>query len=144
MTTVEQVSELLGGRKVLGKRPRTQLDFIPLLREGLPYGALEAITKKLDLSIETVSSSLQLARRTLARRKEQGRLGSPESERLVRLAGVATSAMTVLGSLEKATLWLTTHNRALGGVTPLSLLDTDVGARAVEDLLLRIEHGVYS
>jgi len=35
-------------------------------------------------------------------------------------------------------------NRSLGNVTPLSLLDTDLGAEAVTDTLGRIEHGVYT
>lgn len=144
MTTIEQVSELLGGRKVLGKRLRTPLDFIPLLREGLPYEALEAVTGKLEISIEMASASLQLARRTLARRKERNRLDEQESERIVRLADIAARAVVVLGDLDKARRWLITENRALGGVAPISLLDTDVGTRAVEDVLLRIEHGVYS
>jgi len=144
MATIEQVSELLGGRKVLGKKLRSQLELIPLLREGLPYEALEAVTSKLNISIELASSALQLARRTLARRKESNRLDGLESERIVRLADIAAHAVSVLGGMEQATHWLTTPNRALGGVAPITLLDTDVGARAVEDVLLRIEHGVYS
>lgn len=35
-------------------------------------------------------------------------------------------------------------NRALGGERPLALLDSDVGSLAVERVLGRIEHGVYS
>jgi putative toxin-antitoxin system antitoxin component (TIGR02293 family) len=87
---------------------------------------------------------LQLARRTLARRKKSNRLDGQESERIVRLADIAAHAVSVLGSLDKTTQWLTTGNRALGGETPISLLDTDVGTRAVDEVLLRIEHGVYS
>jgi len=40
--------------------------------------------------------------------------------------------------------WLRSRNQALGGATPLSLLDTDAGAEDVMDLLGRIEHGVHS
>ena len=141
---IDIVTELLGGRKVLGRKVNSQLELIPLLREGLPYEAFEAVTGKLDISIEAASTSLRLARRTLARRKEQKRLDGQESERIVRLADIAARAVTILGTLEKAKLWLTNKNRALGSVAPITLLDTDVGSRAVEDVLLRIEHGVYS
>lgn len=144
MTAIEKVSELLGGRKVLGKKLHSQLELIPLLRRGLPYEALESVTDKLDISIEVASVALQLARRTLARRKESNRLDAQESERIVRLADMAARATSILGTVEKAKQWLTADNRALGGATPISLLDTDVGTRAVEDVLLRIEHGVYS
>ena len=144
MTTIERVSELLGGRKVLGKKLQSRLDLIPLLRKGLPYEALQSVTTQLNISIEEASAALQLARRTLARRKDSNRLDAQESERIVRLADIAARAVSVLGSLDNATQWLTTGNRALGGETPISLLDTDVGTRAVDDVLLRIEHGVYS
>lgn len=144
MTAIDKVSELLGGRKVLGKKLHSQLELIPLLRKGLPYEALESVTDKLDISVEVASVALQLARRTLARRKESNRLDAQESERIVRLADIAARATSILGTVQKAKQWLIAGNRALGGAAPISLLDTDVGTRAVEDVLLRIEHGVYS
>ena len=66
-----------------------------------------------------------------------------ESDRAYRLVGIAARAEDVLGSAEKAREWLTRPNRALGQVSPLSLLDTDEGARQVEAVLGRIEHGVW-
>ena len=50
----------------------------------------------------------------------------------------------MIGNEEKAVEWLRTPNRALGGARPLDQLDTDPGARAVEDILGRIAYGVYS
>ena len=40
--------------------------------------------------------------------------------------------------------WLSSPQRALGGSTPLSLARTEVGAGLVEDLIGRLEHGVFS
>jgi putative toxin-antitoxin system antitoxin component (TIGR02293 family) len=48
------------------------------------------------------------------------------------------------GDPAKASTWLRTEKRALRGETPLGLLATDIGARMVERILGRIEHGVYS
>ena len=45
---------------------------------------------------------------------------------------------------KKAIEWLTTPNRFSGGEMPLDQLDTDTGARMVEDILGRIAYGVYS
>jgi putative toxin-antitoxin system antitoxin component (TIGR02293 family) len=52
-------------------------------------------------------------------------------------------AIRLLGSRDKAAHWLRTANRALDGTTPLSFLDTDIGARQVSEILGRIEHGIY-
>ncbi len=96
------------------------------------------MTGKLDISVEVASVALQLARRTLARRKESNRLDAQESERIVRLADMAARATTILGTVDKAKQWLTADNRALGGAAPISLLDT--GTRAVEDKLATMDY----
>jgi len=61
-------------------------------------------------------------------------------------ARLQAKATDVLGSREKAIVWMQAPNRALGGATPISVLDTDteLGARAAEEVLVRIEFGVFS
>ena len=66
------------------------------------------------------------------------------SERVYRLADLMARATDVLHSDEEAKYWLKTPKKALGGETPLSLADTEIGAKEVKDLLGRIEHGVFS
>jgi uncharacterized protein (DUF2384 family) len=46
--------------------------------------------------------------------------------------------------MEKASHWLQTSNRGLGGEVPLDLMDTDAGVREVETVLGRIEYGLFS
>jgi putative toxin-antitoxin system antitoxin component (TIGR02293 family) len=53
-------------------------------------------------------------------------------------------AVEVLESEENARQWLTSPQFGLGGEVPLEYAGTEVGAREVEDLLGRIEYGVYS
>ena len=60
------------------------------------------------------------------------------------LQRIRARAINVLGTPEKADEWLVIPNRALGGATPLSMLGTKTGAQAVEDVLGRIEYGVFS
>jgi putative toxin-antitoxin system antitoxin component (TIGR02293 family) len=45
---------------------------------------------------------------------------------------------------ETATRWLKRPNRALGGAAPLDLIDTELGARSVENVLGRIAYGSVS
>jgi len=63
---------------------------------------------------------------------------------LPRLAEVKARAVKVLGSEERAVRWLHSANHALNGDLPISLINSEVGARLVEELLGRIEHGLYS
>jgi putative toxin-antitoxin system antitoxin component (TIGR02293 family) len=51
-------------------------------------------------------------------------------------------AEETFGSPDRATLWLSRTTRALGGKSPMELLGSKSGARQVEDLLTRIDHGL--
>ena len=135
---------ILGGKRVLGRNVSSERDLLPLIRSGLPHASLESLMDTLDISQETVAASLGLSKRMLARKKAQARLTADESDRLYRFARIAVRAVEVLGNKEKAGRWLRKPNRALGDEVPLSLLDTDLGAREVETILGRIEYGVYS
>lgn len=143
--TVEQV---LGGRKTLGRQIRSDAELIGLVRSGLKPDAFSAVTDRLGVSEARLASALNLPLRTLHRRKstsgEPQRLKPTESDRLVRAARVFAAAVDALGDEEKARGWLQRSNRALGGEVPLDLLDTEIGARRVEQVLGRIAYGVYS
>lgn len=130
----------LGGFGLVPARTAGQLR--ELLRAGLPVGSLAAVASAFGLEPAAVAGVLRIPARTLARRKHQRRLSPEESDRLFRLSRVATLAEETLGGRPKATAWLHAANRELGGVTPLSRLDTDLGAEEVEAVLLRLAHGV--
>ena len=48
------------------------------------------------------------------------------------------------GDSNAATRWLNTPNKALSNQTPLDYSGTESGAHEVENLIGRIEHGVFS
>lgn len=145
MTATEYVIEALGGRKVFkGQAPPTATELRGRVRTGLPYQSLESIRERLKLSLPEAAIVLRVPLRTLARRRDEQRLDADESDRLYRLARIAGQAVAVLGTNEKAVTWLRRPNRSLNGEVPLALLDTDLGARQIEEVLGRIEHGVVS
>ena len=120
------IAEILGGRKILGRSVKKADDLA-------------------ELGSTALSRKLRIPQRTLTRRlSHRSRLTAAESDRTVRLARVYASAVEMIGDEHKAVEWLQTPNRALGGERPLEKLDTDIGAREVEDILGRIAYGVYS
>jgi putative toxin-antitoxin system antitoxin component (TIGR02293 family) len=144
MVTAKRIAATLGGTRALKHKTVTIEQLQTQLRSGLPYAALEAVASGFQIDTADLVAVLHVPLRTLARRKREKRLHADESDRLFRLGRIAALAEDVLGSREKATRWLHQPNRALGHAVPLRQLDTEVGARQVEDLLLRIAHGVYS
>lgn len=116
---------------------------LPALREGVPYVALAAVAEAGGVELAALARVLAIPPRTLARRKAVGKLSPTESDRLFRVARVIAQARITLGDADRARAWLQRPNTGLGGVVPLTLLDTDLGARQVDEVLLRLTHGVF-
>lgn len=144
MTTPKRLLEILGGPRVLRERQASYHAIHERTRHGLPYAALEAVAKRYEIPQRVLVRVLHMPARTLARRKKQRRLRPDESDRLLRLARIGARAEEVLGTRENAAGWLKDPIIALGDVSPLEYMDTDLGALEVEQTLGRIEHGIIS
>jgi putative toxin-antitoxin system antitoxin component (TIGR02293 family) len=115
------------------------------IREGLSYRAWDRFLESTGLPKETVIQVVQMTSRTLARRRDEGRLHSQESDRLVRAARIFSLAVGLFdGDDDAARLWLARSQQALGGSTPWDYAGTEIGAREVENLIGRLENGIPS
>ena len=114
------------------------------IHAGLSFRAVQNLQKALDLPMEKLAHVLGMSRATLHRRKIQGRIDQEESEKLVRYQRLLKKAEEVLGDAASAREWLTSKQTGLGRAVPLDFAKTEIGAREVENLLGRIEYGVYS
>ena len=117
---------------------------IEQIRAGLSFRAVQNLQKALDLPMERIASVLGMSRATLHRRKLQGKIDREESEKLVRYQNLLKKAEEVFGDAENAREWLRHRQRGLGNAVPLEFAKSEIGAREVENLLGRIEYGVYS
>ena len=127
------VAQMLPSSKIIGA-----------VRAGLGIEEMESLRSALGLPLEGLASKLGISKATLHRRKAAGKLDPVESDRVVRFARLMGKAVEVMESEDNARKWLNSPQIGLGGTVPLDYAETDVGAREVEDLLGRIEYGVYS
>lgn len=134
----------LGGESAVGRQIRSGEDMSAAIRQGFPHTVVDALVGGSGLTLQEVASSLDLSTRSLQRRKHQGRLARHESDRLYRLARLLALAEYFIGSRDTAVEWMKRPNLVLGGVAPLKLLDTELGARQVESVLGRIAYGGVS
>ena len=65
-----------------------------------------------------------------------------ESDRAFRLARIVQIAERIFGNHQKAFVWLRLPNEQLSMSTPIRSLETETGARVVEELLIRIDYGI--
>ena len=133
-----------GASGELSSKNYTPGNLIKSLKAGLVIRELEDLQSSLNLPMEKLAPMLGISKATLHRRKLAGRLDPAESDRVVRFARLMGKAVEVMESPENARLWLSSPQFGLGGAVPLEYAESEVGAREVEDLLGRIDYGVYS
>ncbi|HEY5939731.1 MAG TPA: antitoxin Xre/MbcA/ParS toxin-binding domain-containing protein [Gemmatimonadales bacterium] len=130
---------------LLGLRGYEPLALYRHVRKGLAYSSFVRFQRNTSLSARTIAELIQIPTRTLTRRKAEGKLAPEESDRLVRAARIFGRAMELFeGDSDAARMWLTSAQPALGGLVPLELARTDVGASEVENLTGRLEYGIPS
>jgi len=121
------------------------LEMAALVLARLPIVVLKRVGAFLGIRAAKVGPVVHIREKTLERRLKAGtRLKPDESERVARLMRIISLAMSVLESEDNARRWLQRPLRELGGQTPLQLAATEPGAREVERVLGRIEHGVFA
>lgn len=128
---------------VLDAPVSVELPLVERIRKGLPMAEFKALVDLLQIPEEDLGRYLGISPATLHRRKKAGHLDAIESERIVRFARLFGLAMDVFETEEAARGWLKAENPGTAGESPLSYADTEFGAREVENLLGRIEYGVY-
>ena len=125
--------------------PVTHTRLIELIRKGFPFSEFTRLQREMDLPMDSLARLIHVSRSTLHRQKTtHRRLDQDQSDKLVRYAHLVGKAKTVFGDISAARNWLTSPQIGLDGQKPLEYATTEVGAREVENLLGRIEYGVYS
>jgi putative toxin-antitoxin system antitoxin component (TIGR02293 family) len=131
--------------RTLGLKASSSGELIRQIRRGFSFHALLDLESRSGVSLAEIASIIDLTPRTLARRKSSGRLSSDESEKLLRLSAVFEQAVDLFeGDQTSALKWLTSPKKEIENETPLAYARTELGAREVENLIGRLEHGVFS
>src|SRR5699024_6935339 len=102
-----------------------------------------ALTVRQRTHIQTKVFHGVLPRTALQSRQHSGRRLNPEqSEKVLRIAHIYARAAEVFGDRGRGEAWMSHEHPALDDQTPAELLDTEFGARHVEQILGRIEYGI--
>ncbi len=112
---------------------------------GLPVAEFDTLREMLGLSVEEMAQKVGISVATLSRRRAKAEpLDRDHSDRLMRYARLYWLSVDFFnGDTTTGRDWLKRPARALAGQAPLDFAETEMGAREVEDLLGRLEYGVY-
>ena len=127
----------------IGIKSKSVDGLIACIKNGLPVQSLSLLSTNLGVPEKRIALTVNIRQRTLTQRKKEGRFKPDESERVFRLARLYEKALGVFNDTLAAQKWFNSPVKGLGNKTPLEYADTEVGTREVEDMLGRIEDGVF-
>jgi putative toxin-antitoxin system antitoxin component (TIGR02293 family) len=138
-------AHLLGGKSIITKPIQSDFDIIDLSSEGITKASLDTLIGYLGISKKAFSENiLDASVKTLQRKKSTDKLDKRTSSHIIEIAKVVEHAFEVFENEEKVKRWLNYPNRALNNIKPIDLFYLPTGLKMVDDILGRIEHGVYS
>lgn len=137
------VASLLGGKRSIGAEVERELDFDEEIRKGFRHAVFVSFKKNTNLSNAVLSRALGVSPRSVERMfvLQVSRIKPAVSDRLYRTAKIIAIAEEALEDRDQALEWLKSKQAGLGDKFPIELLETEAGAREVEEELARIEHG---
>jgi len=123
----------------------TPAALIDRLKAGLPFSRLARFQKATGFAADQIGEWVGISPRTMARRREEGRLNKEESDRLMRAENLFAKVLELAsGDAAAARQWMQIPQEVLSGRTPLEFATTDLGTREVERVIGRLMHGVFS
>jgi putative toxin-antitoxin system antitoxin component (TIGR02293 family) len=142
LTTEEPALNLPYLLDEIGDNAADSLSAMKIIREGLPTSVIRRLE---EAGVERKYRIQIIPERTLQHRVKNGERMTPaESERAYRMANIIALADRVFGNHAKGMRWLHSPMRRLEGQSPLDVLDTDIGARLVEEALGQIDAGYFA
>jgi putative toxin-antitoxin system antitoxin component (TIGR02293 family) len=127
------------------KKMVSSFDFINLGTSGVTKGAVNTLASHLGISRKYISENIfDISVKTFERKEDKAKLDKKISSHALEIARVVQHAYEVFRDEEKVKRWLNTQNKALNNFKPVALFDTLTGLNMVNDILGRIEEGVYS
>jgi putative toxin-antitoxin system antitoxin component (TIGR02293 family) len=115
-----------------------------LSKAGVDKKYLEKIKIMTGLDYQKLAKLLAINRATLINKKEEEKFTSTQSERIIAFEALYHMGMEVFQDKDKLNRWLNEPNRALGGEIPYEIMDNQFGREEVENVLGRIQWGVFS
>lgn len=136
--------ELLGGILLSKKMPATSLEYYDVVKNGLPRLSVDNLAEVMEIPMTVMAEILNLSYKTLTRKGKKDLLSPTVSFHTYEMSDVIAKGFEVFEDGAKLNTWLHKKNRALKGRTPFELLDSPTGIKLVNQVLGRLEEGVYS
>lgn len=138
------VWQILGAEKFIPKEPSSSLDLLDASWAGLRKFSIISLAEVMNIPMKDMANLLSMTYKTFARKSESEAFDSVTSSLSIEIASTVAHGITVFEDRDKFNRWLHKENRSLKGQKPYDLLKTPTGLKMVNQILERIDEGVYS
>ncbi len=139
------IEKWLGTESGYDNEISSDFDIINAGQKGITKGAIDNLAAHLGVNRKSMAEDiLSLSVKTLERKDKNTLLDKRTSSHALEIAKVMQHSYAVFEDEEKVKFWINDPNKALEGKKPVDLFDTLTGLSMVNDILIRIEEGVYS
>lgn len=114
------------------------------IERGLPLSTLDEFSAYSGIPVKGLLGVVIEARTLKHRQQRKEPLSLDESDRLARVAKMYELAVKVYGDREDGREWLMRPKDRFQEKSPLALLRSEAGERAVEEFLYQIDEGVFA
>jgi len=143
--TEPNILDWLGGKRMIRTPVRSDFDLFIVGSEGIPKSSVDELAAKLGISRKSLAEDIfDLSVKTFERKSPAEKLDKRTSSHALEIAKLLQHALGVFEDEEKVRRWMNNENRALKGQKPVQFLGTLTGLTMINDILGRIEEGVYS
>lgn len=135
----------LGMPFATAKTTLSDFDIVKLSGAGITKSAIHILAAYIGISRKNMAEDIfDVSVKTLQRKDGKARLDKKTSSHALEIAKVVQHAYEVFRDEEKVKVWINRENKALNNMKPIQIFDTLSGLNMVNDILGRIEEGVYS
>jgi putative toxin-antitoxin system antitoxin component (TIGR02293 family) len=111
---------------------------------GVPLSAITTFVASSGVPLKDVYNIVIPARTLKHRRDRKQNLTRDESDKLARLVRVFDLALKVFGEPKRALLWLSRPKVRFEDRSPIEMLQTQMGAHSVEEMICQIDEGMFA
>ena len=126
------------------KHIKSQSDLVDISRKGLQAKYLSTVMTFTGMSNKELANALPISERQLVRYASDKVMNQEITERLLRIIELYSFGYDFFVVPSEFQKWMRHENIALGGVTPISMIDTGYGIDMVRVIIGRAMHGIFS
>ena len=135
----------LGIPLATAKTMHSDFDIVKLSAIGITKSSINSLASHIGISRKNMAEDIfDVSVKTMERKGSKTRLDKKTTSHALEIAKVMQHAYEVFRDEEKVKLWVNRENKALNNMKPVQIFDTLSGLNMVNDILGRIEEGVYS